>query len=56
MATTGEMTAWTSAAVAAITVGSGSGHTAQPVALAAQTETFPPVNLGEYPTLQGVRR
>jgi peptidoglycan hydrolase-like protein with peptidoglycan-binding domain len=39
------------AVVAAITVGSGSGHTAQPAALAAQTESFPPVNLDDCPTL-----
>jgi hypothetical protein len=41
----------TLAVVAAITVGSGSGHTAQPAALAAQAETFPPVNLDDCPTL-----
>ncbi len=41
----------TLAVVAAITVGSGSGHTAQPAALAAQTESFPPVNLDDCPTL-----
>ena len=39
------------AVVAAITVGSGSGHTAQPAALAAQTESFPPVNLDDCPIL-----
>jgi len=55
--TTGSLTV---AAVVAITVGSGSGsranpassHTAQPVALAAQTASFPPVNIDDCPTLQ----
>ena len=41
----------TLAAVAAITVGSGSSHTAQPAALAVQTGSFPPVNLDDCPTL-----
>ena len=41
----------TLAVVAAITVGSGSGHTAQPAALTAQTESFPPVNLDDCPIL-----
>ncbi len=41
----------TFAVVAAITVGSGSGHTAQPAALTAQTESFPPVNLDDCPIL-----
>jgi hypothetical protein len=41
----------TLAVVAAITVGSGSGHTAQPAAFAAQTESFPPVNLDDCPIL-----
>jgi hypothetical protein len=45
----------TLAVVAAITVGSGSGsgpgHTAQPAALAAQTESFPPVNIDDCPIL-----
>jgi peptidoglycan hydrolase-like protein with peptidoglycan-binding domain len=39
--------------LAAITLGSGSGsgHTAQPPVLAAQTESFPPVNLDDCPIL-----
>jgi hypothetical protein len=41
----------TFAVVAAITVGSGSGHTAQPAALTAQTESFPLVNLDDCPIL-----
>lgn len=41
----------TLAVVAAITVGSGSGHTPQPAALAAQTESFPPVNIDDCPIL-----
>ena len=41
----------TLAVVAAITVGSGSGHTAHPAALAAQTESFLPVNLDNCPIL-----
>lgn len=41
----------TLAVVAAITVGSDSGHTAQPAALAAQTESFPPVNIDDCPIL-----
>jgi peptidoglycan hydrolase-like protein with peptidoglycan-binding domain len=41
----------TLAVVAAITVGSGSGHTVQPAALAAQTGSFLPVNLDDCPTL-----
>jgi peptidoglycan hydrolase-like protein with peptidoglycan-binding domain len=41
----------TLAVVAAITAGSGSGHTAQPAALAAQTDSFPPVNIDDCPTL-----
>ena len=41
----------TLAVVAAITVGSGSGHTAQPAAFAAQTESFLPVNLDDCPIL-----
>ena len=46
--TTGSLTL---AVVAAITVGSGSGHLAKPTALTAQTESFPPVNLDDCPTL-----
>jgi hypothetical protein len=41
----------TFAVVAAITVGSGSGHTAQPAALTAQTESFPLVNIDDCPIL-----
>ncbi len=41
----------TLAVVAAITPGSGSGHTARPAALAAKTESFPPVNLDDCPIL-----
>ena len=40
------------AVAAAITVGSGSGHAAQPAALAAQTGSVPPVDLDKCPTLR----
>ena len=38
-------------AVVAITASSGTGHTATHAALAAQTESFPPVNLDDCPIL-----
>lgn len=41
----------TLAVAAAITVGSSSGHAAQPAALAAQTQSFPSVNLDDCPIL-----
>jgi len=39
------------AGLTALAVGSGSGHAARPAALAAQTESFQPVNIDECPTL-----
>jgi len=39
------------AGLTALAVTSGSGHAVQPGALAAQTESFPPVNLDDCPTL-----